>query len=369
MVSPDFFDVMGVAPALGRSFSAEEIATYDGMNMTGEVPVLLSHELWRRRFGGDPSVVGGTVDVNARARRVIGVLPPGFGFPRPTTRMWMLSGVPERGASFARGLDHEAVARLAPGVDAEDAEAELVRVLPSIEGTLADATTERLAEVRLRPLVMPLRERVIGAAGAALWILLGSMGLLLLAACANVANLCLSRSHQRLRETRLRGALGAGRGDLARVVLAESVLLSIGGALLGLLLAALALSALVALAPVELPRLSEVRMDARALAFALALATLVALVIGALPILRDARPAALAPVVRSGGSGLTDDRAAGRFRGALVAAQVALAVTLLVGSLLMGRSFVHLVQEDPVYPSTMTAWSAMRIGLRARSMP
>lgn len=347
MVSPDFFDVMGVAPALGRSFSAEEIATYDGMNMTGEIPVLLSHELWRRRFGGDPGVIGGTVDVNARARRVIGVLPPGFGFPRPTTQMWMLSGVPTRSANFARGLDHEAVARLASGVAAEDAEAELVRVLPSIEGTLADATAERLAEVRLRPLVIPLRDRVVGAAGPALWILLGSMGLLLLAACANVANLCLARSHQRLRETRVRGALGAGRGDLARVVVAESALLSAGGALLGLLLAGLAVSALVAFAPVELPRLSEVRMDARAFAFALALASVVTLVIGALPILRHARPAALAPAVRAGGAGMTDDTGARRFRGSLVAAQVALAVTLLVGSLLMGRSFAELVEVDP----------------------
>jgi predicted permease len=347
MVSPEFFDVLRVAPLLGRSFSPEEIATYDGMNFTGEVPVLLGHGLWRRRFGGDPGVVGGTIDVNARARRVIGVLPPGFGFPRPSTQIWMLSGVPARTASFARGLDHEAVARLAPGVAAEEAQAELARVLPRIQGTLPDATPERLAEVGLRPIVGPLRDRVVGTVAPSLWILLGSMGLLLLAACANVANLCLARSHHRLRETRLRSALGAGRGDLAGVVVVESALLSAGGAALGLLLALLALSALVSFGPVELPRLSEVRMDLRAFAFALGLASVVTLVIGALPILRHARPAALAPTVRAGGHGTTDDREARRFRGALVAAQVALAVTLLVGSLLMGRSFMHLVEVDP----------------------
>jgi predicted permease len=344
MVSPDFFDVMGLAPAEGRSFSAEEIARYDGMDFTGEVPVLLSHELWQRRFGGDPSVVGSTIDVNARARRVIGVLPSGFGFPRPTTQMWMLSGVPAGTASFARGLDYEAVARLAPGIRAEDAEAELVRVLPNIVGTFQDATPERVAEIRLRPLVFPLRDEVVGAARPALWILLGSMGLLLFAACANVANLSLARSLGRLGETRVRGALGASRGDLARVVVAESALLAAGGAVLGVLCAGFAISALVAFAPVELPRLSEVRMDARAAAFALVLASLVALVIGVLPIFRHTRPAALAPAARS--VGLTDPGAR-RLRGSLVAAEVALAVTLLVGSLLMGRSFLRLVRVDP----------------------
>ncbi|HUF75278.1 MAG TPA: ABC transporter permease, partial [Longimicrobiales bacterium] len=347
MVSPDFLDVMGVAPAIGRSFSAEEIATYDGLNMTGEIPVLLGHDLWRRRFGGDPSIVGTTVDVNARARRVIGVLPPGFGFPRPTTQIWMLSGVPARTNNFARGLDREAVARLAPGVSAEAAQAELARILPAIVGTLPDATPERFAEVGLRPVVLPLRDAVIGAAGPAIWILLGSMGLLLVAACANVANLCLVRSHQRLGETRVRSALGAGSRDLAGVVLAESALLSAGGAALGLLLAVVAVATLVTLAPVELPRLSEVRIDLRTLTFALGLGSIATLVIGALPILRYARPTTAASAVRAGGRGLAGDREARWPRGSLVAAQVALAVTLLVGSFLMGRSFVHLVDVDP----------------------
>jgi hypothetical protein len=152
--SPEFFEVLGVRPALGRPFTTED-ARPGFMDLTWPVPVLLSHQCWERRYGGDPSIVGGTITLNNRARHVVGVLPATFSFPRPETEIWMLSVPPERTASFARQLEYRAIARLRPGVTADAAATELARILPSIEGVYADATAERLAEVQLKPLVVP----------------------------------------------------------------------------------------------------------------------------------------------------------------------------------------------------------------------
>jgi putative ABC transport system permease protein len=346
MVSPEFFDVLQAVPILGRTFSPEEIAANDGLDMTTVLPVLLSHDLWQSRYGGDPGILGRTIDVNTRGRLVVGVLPASFAFPRRSTQIWMLSVTPVRTANFARGLDSDAVARLRPGVSSQEAEAELAQVLGSIEGEYPDATAQRIAEVRLHPFVIPLKDEVVGRIRGPLWILTGSMGLLLLAACANVTNLCLARSHVRQREMSVRGALGAGRMDLMRIFVGESLVLALAGAALGLVLAGAALSILLHFAPGELPRLEDVRVDGPVIGFALATALLVGAILSVGSMLRHGQTAPLAPALKSGGRGTVGPERQ-RVRGALVAAQVALALTLLAASALMTQSFIRLVRVNP----------------------
>ena len=182
--------------------------------MTWPVPVILSHQCWQRRYRGDPGIIGQTITLNNLARPVVGVLPATFSFPRPETEIWMLFVPPERTANFARRLDYRAVARLRPGVSAAAAATELERILPSIEGVYADATAERLAEVQLKPMVVPLKEEMIADVRTFLLLLLGGTTFLLLVAYANTATLSLLRAEYRHREMAVRIALGARPADL-----------------------------------------------------------------------------------------------------------------------------------------------------------
>jgi predicted permease len=343
---PELFQILGVRPELGRLFTTED-GRPGFMDGRWTIPVLLSHDLWQQRFGGDPGIIDRIVTLNDLPRIVVGVMPPGFAFPRPETQVWMLMIPPAETANFAQQLSYSAVGRLRPGVAPESAQAELQRLLPSIAGLYPDATPTRIAEVGLRPEVVPLKRVVVGGASRALWVLLGGMGVLLLVACANVANLFLVRAEHRAREVAVRTALGARRLDLARLFLCESLLLSLAGAATGLLLAAGGLSALVAFAPVELPRLHEVRIDGWVLAFTTGIAVLVALLFGGVSLLRQARSAMLAPTLRNGGSRVADRRGRGRVRDLLVASQTALALLLLAGSALMVQSFARLMRVDP----------------------
>jgi len=340
---PEFFDVLGVRPALGRLFTNED-AQPGFTNMTWPVPVLLSHLCWQRRYGGDPRIIGRTITLNNRARPVIGVLPATFSFPSPDTEIWMLFVPSERTASFARQLEYRAVARLRPGISAEAAATELERILPSIEGMYADATAERLAEVQLKPIVVPLKEELIGDVRTFLLLLFGGTTFLLLVAYANTATLSLVRAEHRGHEMAVRFALGARPTDLMRLFLSEAALLSTAGAALGLLLAHLALKAILIFTPVRLPRLSEVELDSWVFAFTCGLAGLGALVFGGLAFLRQSGPAAAALKVSNR---ITDDHGRLRMRNMLVAVQVALALTLLVGSALMAQSFWRLMRVDP----------------------
>jgi putative ABC transport system permease protein len=340
---PELFDVLGVRPVLGRLFTNED-ARPGFMDMRWPVPVLLSHQCWVRRYGGDPTVIGRTITLNNRARPIIGVLPAAFAFPRPETEIWMLFVPPERSGNFARRLEYRAVARLRPGVSTTEAATELARILPSIEGVYADATAARLAEVRLEPRVVPLKEELIGGVRKFLLLLLGGTIVLLLVAYANSATLSLVRAEDRQREIAVRTALGARPADLMRLFLSEAVLLSASGAALGLLVAHLALKTIVVFSPVRLPRLSEVGLDVWVFAFTGCVTALGALVYGGLAFLRQsASPAA----ALQSSARITDDGGRWRVRNVLVAAQVALALTLLVGSALMVQSFWRLMRVDP----------------------
>jgi len=344
--SPEFFDVLGVRPVLGRLFTHED-ARPGFMDMTWPVPVILSHQCWQRRYRGDPGIIGQTITLNNRARPVVGVLPATFSFPRPETEIWMLFVPPERTANFARRLDYRAVARLRPGVSAAAAATELERILPSIEGVYADATAERLAEVQLKPMVVPLKEEMIADVRTFLLLLLGGTTFLLLVAYANTATLSLLRAEYRHREMAVRIALGARPADLMRLFLSEAALLSTAGATLGLLLAHVALKAIVLFTPVRLPRLSEVAIDSSVFAFTCSVAAIGALLFGGLALLRQSVSASTAASALNASTRMTDDAGRLRMRNVLVAVQVALALTLLVGSALMVQSFWRLTSVDP----------------------
>ena len=196
MAGPELFEMLGAVPALGRLFTMDDGAP-GFMDTTWAVPVLLSNDLWQRRFGADPSIVGQTITLSDRPRRVVGVMPADFVFPDAETQLWMLNMPVERTASFAREFDYGAVARLWPGVSPVAAQAELARILPSIEGTYPDATAERLAEVRLTPVATPLKAALVGSVRTLLLVVFGGMLLLLMVACANIANLFLLRADER----------------------------------------------------------------------------------------------------------------------------------------------------------------------------
>lgn len=341
---PELFDVLGVTPILGRLFTRED-GERGSMDMTWTVPVLLSHDFWRSRFGGAPEIIGRVITLNDHPREVVGVLPEDFVFPRPETQIWVLSMPPEVTANFAVNLDSRALARLRPGVSPTVAQAELKRILPSIEGVYEDATAERLAEVRLTPIVVPLKDEVVGDAGTILWLLLGGMAFLLLVACANLANLFLLRAEDRAGEIAVRAALGAKRADLLRLFLGETALVSVMGAAVGTLLASGAIRALIAFVPIDLPRLGEVRMDAWVFAFVACLAVLVALFAGGLSYLRHTVGGT--PPAPVSGHTASLGRIQRQIRNGLVTAQIAFALMLVLGSALMVRSFLRLSRVDP----------------------
>ena len=347
---PELFDVLGVRPVVGRLFTSED-GRPGFMNMTWPVPVLLSHDLWIGRYGGDPAIVGRSITLNNRARHVVGVLPADFDFPRRETQIWMLFMPAEQRASFASDFEYQALARLRPGVSAADAATELAQILPSIEGVYGDATAERLAEMRLTPMVVPLKDDIVGDVSTLLWLLFGGMTFLALMACANVATLSLLRAEHRDREVAVRAALGARRIDLLRLFVSEAGLLSLAGAALGLLLTRLALQAIVAFTPIRLPRLAEVQLDVWVFAFACGLAGLAALLVGGLTFLRQTAASATAVALKMSGR-VTGNPGSRRTRNSLVAVQVALALTLLVGSALMAQSFWRLMRVDPGFDPT-----------------
>jgi len=327
--TPSLASVLRVQPALGRWFTDQE-------GVPGSPPpVVLSHGLWVRRYGRDPAIVGRSLTVDGLPTTVAGVMPASFTFPDARTDAWIAAQSTRATASSL--FTFMGVARLRDGTTLASARAEMTqlitdlsRVSPNHRGWIATA--------------LPLQDAVVGQIARTLWILLAAVGLVLLVACANVANLFLVRSDARRREVAVRQALGAGRRALAGYFLAESVLLSIAGSVIGLGLSWGAVRLLVAFAPVNLPRLQEVRLDASVLAFTLALSLLTAIAFGAIPWLR------LAPLPASlHESGRSNTASRGRYRARhlLMGGQVALALVLVVFSGLMLRSFQKLRAVDP----------------------
>jgi putative ABC transport system permease protein len=345
-VSASLFSTLGVPPALGRAFTREEDE--------GRQPVaILSDGLWRRAFGGDPSAVGRSVVLDRRAYTIVGVMPPGFTFPHrgpvmnniPAALFIPISFTNRELAMFGAMYNNSVVARLKPGITVEQADAEARTVVNAAGRELYPASLSSLgADVSAS--ATPLRQETVGRARPLLFVMLGAVAVVLLIACADIANLMLTRAAVREREMAVRAALGAGRARLIRLSLVESLLLAIGGGALGLAISQWASTTLVRLAPATLPRLHEVRIDLRVLAFTAVLVFATALACGLLPAWESSRRDsgdALKEGSRTGAPG----RRQRRIFGTLVTAQFALAAVLLVAGALLVRSFTRLMAVDP----------------------
>ena len=335
--STSLASVMRVAPVIGRWFRSEE-------GRPGASPVaMLSHGLWVRRYSSDPRILGRTLTVGGVPTEVIGVMPASFAFPDPRVDMWIAEPL-AREMGF--GLwNYKGVARRRTGVSLDDARAELNGLIGDVANAYpGDLLAIGNVETRLAFTGRTLRDATVGGVARALWILLASVGVVMLVASANVANLFLVRSDTRQREVAVRRALGASRLGIVRYFLGESVLLSLAGGVFGLAFAAGAVRLLVAHGPATLPRLQEIRLDATTLAFAVALCTIAALSFGAIPLWHAAE---IATSLQEIGRGTTASRGRHRMRHVLMAGQVALALVLLVSSGLMVRSFQKLRALDP----------------------
>ena len=338
-VTANLFEVLGVEPVAGRAFTPEEDVP-EGPNV-----VMIDEALWHQRFGRDRDIAGNTIQVNGQAQTVVGVMPAGFQLPteyksRSRTLIWAPLGLdlstPNRGNhSFL------AAARLAPGASVEDANRELEAV--------AERWTEDglyPAEMRFNAFALPVVDEVTGDVRRSLVLLLAAVAFLLLIACANAAGLFLTRAEGRLREIAVRSAMGAGRARLLRLLMVESALLATIGGILGLVLAFGGVRLLAALSPANLPRMTELAVDSQVLLYALGLSLITAAVFGVVPALRASR-GDLAAGLRDEGRGTSAGRQRQRTRAALVVAEVAIALVLLVGSGLLIRSFTELQKIDP----------------------
>ncbi len=323
VVTPNFFDVFGIRPALGHGFGE------------GERSALISYGFWQSHYGGRADALGRTLRVEDQDLAIAGVLPPGFSFPGRTD-VWVPSTLlPETTSRTAH--NYRAVARLKPGISVEQAQAEMTAIAARIERQFPE---NRNKSAR----VMPLRDTLVQNVSATLYVLLGAVGVLLLIACANVASLLLARGTARSREIAIRAAVGASRWRILRLLAAESLLLAILSGAAGLLLAWWGAGALVALAPRNIPRLAETGLDAPVLAFSLACSLACCLLSGLAPAFAAAR-AAFYGALQAGARGTTSG-GAGRLRGALVLAEIAAAVVLLSAAGLLMRSFLAMSRTE-----------------------
>ena len=339
-VTVGLFPLLRVQPVIGRGFTEEDDSP--GAALT----VILSYAYWQRQFGTDPTVVGSTLRLDGFEWEVIGVLPPGFVLPRHDASIYIPFRWDRVGAQLG-SFGYQAIARLLPGATMAQATADVVRMLPmSAEQFPGLVSVGMIEENGLSAYVRPLREDFVGDVGNVLWVLLGTVGIVLLIACANVANLFLVRSEGRQQEVAVRTALGANRGQIARQFLLESMTLGLLGGLVGLGFASGGVRLLTWMGPETLPRLNEISLDLTVLAFTLGISILSGLLFGLFPIVRVGG-LDLVSSLKEGGCGGSVGKQRHRARNALVVAQMALALVLLVGSGLMIRSFQALRDVDP----------------------
>jgi len=345
--------VLGVNALLGRTFLRDE---FQAGNST---VVVISHGLWRRRFGSDPNLIGQKLLLNGRPHTVVGVMPAAFEFG-PGREIWSpWVEVPTdkeiRGSAYIK-----VIGRLKDGVTVSQAQAEM----NGIASQLAREYPQTNSEVGATVVSMP--EQLVGHVRPALLIILCAVGLVLLIACANVANLLLARASTRQKEFAIRSALGAVHGRLIRQLLTESVLLAGLGGITGVLLASWGVDAIIALSPNNLPRINEVSIDAHVLYFALGISALTALIFGLAPALQFSRTD-LQETLKEGGRTAATGFARQRLRNLLVVSEVALALMLLIGAGLLVRSFVRLLQVDPGFTTEKALALEVHVWGRART--
>ena len=334
---------LGIAPMLGRWFNRGDDSP--GAPET----VMLTYGYWRRKFGGDASVVGQRITVDGKMRVIIGVMPKNFSTVDEAEASLILPFKLERNKAFTGNFSFPAVARLKPGATLTEANADIARMLPIVNSSFPPPpgfSPKIFEQAHIGPNVQPLKHYVIGDVGKVLWVVMGGIGLVLLIACANVANLLLVRAEGRQQELAIRAALGATRGRIAAELLLESLMLSLLGSLLGLGLAYGALRVLAAMAPATLPRLADIGIDPTVLLFTLGVAMLASLLFGVVPVFKYAG-AQLGTGLREGGRTLSEGKERHRARAILVIIQVALALVMLISSGLMIRTFRALTRVEP----------------------
>lgn len=348
-ITPSVIRLLRVAPLRGRGFSEEE------GRPNGASVVILSEDFWRRRFGADPSLVGRTVQFGGRNVEVAGIMPESFRFPDARTQAWTPL-VMDPAQTMGGGFNWSGIGRLKPGVSVATAQADIERGLarvPELYPLLAPGLPMEgvLKNTRMSARIRPLRDDVIGPFADVLWVVAATAGLVLLVACANVANLLLVRAEGRQKELTVRAALGAGHGRVLAHFLAESVVLAVIGGAVGIGLAITGVSMLVRYGPAELPRLAEVSVDGASLAFGFVAAVVASLAATLVPAWRQGR-VNLGAMLREGGRSGTAGKARQQTRGVLVAAQVALAMVLLAGSGLLARSVMRLQAVRPGFDAS-----------------
>src|SRR5262245_4565283 len=331
MISDTLFQALGAPPALGRNFAPEEDRK-GGPNV-----VILSHRLWARRFGADPNILGQTLTLDSRPYTVVGVMPQDFDFPTKETALWVPYGFAYedggRGNFFV-----DVIGRLKVGVSSEQAQTEMNAIAARLERQYPEVNTD--SGIAL----VSLREQMTGKIRRLLLVLFGAVGLVLLIACVNVANLLLARGAGRQKEIAIRATLGASRIRIVRHLLSESVLLALAGGLLGLLVAYWGARVLIAISPDDIPRVGEIGVDGRVLGFTFVIAVLTGLIFGLAPALQASR-SNWSESLKEGGRGASGG---GSFiLSCLVVAEISLALALLVGAGLMARSFQRLLAVQP----------------------
>jgi putative ABC transport system permease protein len=336
-VTANFFPLMKVGLYRGRNFQPEE-------DKRGSQPVaIISYDFWRNRFGGSEATLNRMISLNGKPHQIVAVLPPDFEFPLApkhaeiwTTVVGEGGNLDERGANVLR-----VVGRLKPGVMLQHAQVEIESIAASLEREYPQTNRDRTAYI------VSVQEQLVGHdVRRALWLLLGTVVLILLIACTNIANLLLARANSREKEIALRAALGAGRWHIARSLLVESVLLSVLSGFVGLLLAIWGLSAIKYYGADQLPRLEEVSVSGRVLLFTFGISVLTGLLFSLIPTIKASRPD-VNEVLKSGVKGTTGARSMQLWRDSLVISEVALSLILLVGAGLMMKSFMRLVNVNP----------------------
>ena len=340
VVSANVFSVLGVSPVIGRDFVPEE----DQPSGTG-LPIILSHSLWQSHFGSDPKIIGQSLTLDGQLFAVVGVMPAGFQFPvqRTPVEFWTTIALDAQGPTpmtSQRGAGYlDVIARVKPQLTIEAAQTEMAGI--------QDALNRQYPENRPKGIsLVPEADAVVGPMRQGLFILLGAVGLVLLIACANLSNLLLARATTRHREISVRTALGATRWMIVRQLLAESALLATAGGAAGLGLAAWGIRSLMALAPGDLPRITESGINLQVLIFTALVAVLTSILFGLVPAVQAAKPE-LAASLKEGGRSGTETQMHSRLRSALIVTETALAMILLVGSGLLLRSLLGLGRVDP----------------------
>ncbi|HSE33644.1 MAG TPA: ABC transporter permease [Pyrinomonadaceae bacterium] len=345
-VSANFFAAVGMSPMLGRPFVAEE----DDPN--GPTVAIISYELWQRQFGSDQNIIGRSMTLSGRTVNIVGVMPQGFRFPGGANLIpglqfalqndvWMPLGLTAEEKTQQGNLNLALVGRLKPGVTTAQAELET----RSIQSGLP------LGSVGYTVNLVPLYQQMSGGVRRLMLVLLATVAFVLLIACANVANLLLTRATSRQREMAIRVALGAGRLRVIRQLLTESVLLSLLGGTIGIVLASWGISFLVSLIPKHVPRIQEVGIDFRILAFGLGISFITGIIFGLVPALQSSK-VDLNESLKEGSRGMTSGTRQNRIRSVLVVSEVSLAVVLLIGATLLTRSFIQLLDTNPGFDTS-----------------